>query len=241
MKFSKKTFHPAHTGKLIISLCMAVMCLGAVGCGNIATLKEEENSRSSTEMAGNETTEDLSNMSLASMQDAAKKDAYDAVVEMDIKDYGKIKLKLNAEAAPITVANFIKLVNEGFYDGLTINRVVPGFMIQGGDPLGNGAGGSGTNIYGEFAANNYENPISHKRGVISMANNSADPNSASSQFFIMHQDADYLDGNYAAFGEVIEGMDVVDKICDTVKAEDDYGTVAPENQPVITSAKIINE
>ena len=124
---------------------------------------------------------------------------------------GIIKLELDREAAPITVKNFEALVKEGFYDGLTFHRIIPGFMIQGGDPQGNGMGGAKNKIKGEFRANGWTNPIKHKRGVISMAR-SFDPNSASSQFFIMHEDAPHLDGQYAAFGKVTEGMDVVDEI-----------------------------
>lgn len=124
---------------------------------------------------------------------------------------GRIKLELNAEAAPITVENFLSLVKDGFYDGLIFHRVIPGFMIQGGDPLGNGMGGSEKKIRGEFAANGHQNPIRHTRGVISMAR-SMDKNSASSQFFIMHADAPHLDGQYAAFGKVVEGIETVDEI-----------------------------
>ena len=133
------------------------------------------------------------------------------MVVVTMKDGGVIKVELNHEAAPLTCENFEKLVKEGFYDGLTFHRVISGFMIQGGCPLGNGTGGPGYSIKGEFKANGVNNPISHVRGVISMAR-SQDPNSAGSQFFIMHKDALYLDGNYAAFGKVTEGMDVVDKI-----------------------------
>ena len=125
-----------------------------------------------------------------------------------------IKLELDETAAPKTVANFNKLVGEGFYDGLSFHRIIPGFMIQGGDPIGNGTGGSKENIVGEFASNGVNNPIKHTRGVISMAR-SMDPNSASSQFFIMHADAPHLDGNYAAFGHVVEGLEVVDEIANT--------------------------
>ena len=125
-----------------------------------------------------------------------------------------IKLELDEAAAPKTVANFNKLVSEGFYDGLSFHRIIPGFMIQGGDPVGNGTGGSKENIVGEFASNRFNNPIKHTRGVISMAR-SMDPNSASSQFFIMHADAPHLDGNYAAFGHVVEGLEVVDEIANT--------------------------
>ncbi|MBQ1532733.1 MAG: peptidylprolyl isomerase [Solobacterium sp.] len=122
-----------------------------------------------------------------------------------------IKLELDPVNAPITCANFEKLVSEGFYDGLTFHRIIRGFMIQGGDPLGNGTGGSKEHIVGEFRSNGHKNPISHKRGVISMAR-AMNPNSASSQFFIMHADAPHLDGNYAAFGHVVEGLETVDEI-----------------------------
>ncbi len=158
------------------------------------------------------------------------KGKYNAVIE--IEEYGTIKLELDADAAPITVTNFVRLVKEGFYDGLTFHRIKEGFMMQGGDPKGNGTGGSGTNIKGEFAANGITNKISHKRGVISMAR-STPYDSASSQFFIMHQDNAGLDGQYAAFGHVTEGIEVVDKICAAVPVEDDNGTVLAQNQPVI--------
>ncbi len=133
------------------------------------------------------------------------------MIVIEMENGKKIKLELNSEAAPITVANFEKLVSEGFYDGLTFHRIIPGFMIQGGDPLGNGMGGSDEKIKGEFAANGHQNPIMHERGVISMAR-SYYPDSASSQFFIMHKNAPHLDGQYAAFGKVVEGIEVVDEI-----------------------------
>ncbi len=123
----------------------------------------------------------------------------------------QIKLELYPETAPITVENFIKLVKDGFYDGLTFHRVISGFMIQGGCPNGTGTGGPGWHIKGEFASNGVDNPVKHTRGVISMAR-AMDPDSAGSQFFIMHQDAPHLDGQHAAFGKVVEGMDVVDEI-----------------------------
>ncbi len=126
----------------------------------------------------------------------------------------KIKIELYPDAAPITVANFEKLISQGFYDGLRFHRVIKGFMIQGGDPMGNGMGGAKEKIKGEFAANGVNNPIKHTRGVVSMAR-AMMPNSASSQFFIMHKDAPHLDGQYAAFGKVVEGMDVVDEIAET--------------------------
>lgn len=133
------------------------------------------------------------------------------MVVIEMENGGKIRLTLDPTAAPKTVENFLSLVKSGFYDGLTFHRVIPGFMIQGGDPLGNGMGGAENKIVGEFAQNGHPNPIRHTRGVISMAR-SAMPNSASSQFFIMHADAPHLDGSYAAFGHVTEGMEVVDEI-----------------------------
>ena len=133
------------------------------------------------------------------------------MVIIEMENGGLIKIELYPEIAPKTVANFEKLVKEGFYDGLTFHRIIPGFMIQGGDPLGNGMGGSEENIYGEFRMNGFQNNLKHERGVISMAR-AQSPNSASSQFFIMHANAPHLDGGYAAFGRVIEGMDVVDEI-----------------------------
>ena len=159
--------------------------------------------------------------------------------EIVIKDYGTVKMELYADIAPITVANFAKLVNKGFYNGLTFHRIISGFMIQGGDPLGNGTGGSDEAIKGEFALNGVENSISHTRGTISMARASA-YNSASSQFFIMHQDYTGLDGAYAAFGKVTEGMEFVDKICEDVVPVDNNGTVLKSKQPVIVSIKMID-
>lgn len=160
--------------------------------------------------------------------------------EINIENYGTIKLTLDADTAPITVANFIKLVEDGFYDGLTFHRIIDGFMIQGGDPEGNGKGGSNEKITGEFSANGIKNDLSHKRGVISMARNSISNNSASSQFFIMQKDATSLDGNYAAFGWVTEGMEIVDAICKDTPVEDNNGTVLAQNQPKITSIKMVS-
>ncbi len=157
------------------------------------------------------------------------------LVEITMEDSGIIKIELDPEAAPISVANFLKLVNEGFYDGLTFHRVVPGFVIQGGDPDGTGMGGSDETIKGEFASNGWENPISHERGVISMAR-SMDPDSASSQFFITVDDvSDMLDGEYAAFGHVVEGMDVVDKIVGVDRDDNDK----PLKDVVIKSIKVL--
>ena len=154
-----------------------------------------------------------------------------------IKDYGTITVELDANAAPITVENFTKLAQDGFYDGLTFHRIISGFMIQGGDPKGNGTGGSKDNIKGEFAVNGIDNPLSHQRGVISMAR-ATDYDSASSQFFICHADASFLDGQYAAFGQVTDGIEVVDAICEKVMPVDGNGTVPRIGQPVIESIVI---
>lgn len=154
--------------------------------------------------------------------------------EIRVKNYGSIKLKLDANIAPITVSNFVGLANDGFYNGLTFHRIIKGFMIQGGDPNGDGTGGSKQTIKGEFTANGVDNPLKHTRGVISMAR-SQSYDSASSQFFIIHEDTPSLDGQYAAFGCAYSGMDIVDKICDDVKTEDSNGTVSKKNQPLIES------
>ena len=157
--------------------------------------------------------------------------------EITVKDYGVIKLELDEGTAPITVANFIKLAQSGFYDGLTFHRIMDGFMIQGGDPKGNGTGGADEKIRGEFLQNGVPNPISHVKGVISMAR-SQDPDSASSQFFITVADATFLDGGYAAFGRVTEGMEIAEQIAKDARPVDNNGTIPPEQQPVIESIVI---
>lgn len=157
--------------------------------------------------------------------------------EIQVKDYGTITVELDADTAPITVTNFVNLAKDGFYDNLTFHRIMDGFMIQGGDPNGDGIGGADKTIKGEFSSNGVENEISHTRGTISMAR-AQDPDSASSQFFIVQEDSDYLDGDYAAFGHVTSGMEIVDQICKDVPVEDDNGTVKAENQPVIEKITI---
>lgn len=147
-------------------------------------------------------------------------------------EHGTIKAELYPETAPITVGNFVALAESGFYDGLTFHRIIDGFMIQGGDPQGNGMGGSEKKIRGEFSANGVKNDLKHTRGVLSMAR-SMNPNSASSQFFIMHADAPHLDGQYAAFGKVVDGIEAVDAIVQNAKVEDGNGTVRSANQPKI--------
>lgn len=159
-------------------------------------------------------------------------------VEMKIKDYGLVKIELNGKIAPITVTNFLDLVNDKFYDGLTFHRIIKDFIVQAGDPLGNGTGGSKKKIKGEFSINGVENNLSHKRGVISMARSSSDYNSASSQFFIVVKDSPSLDTKYASFGKVVKGMDIIDKLQET-ETIDDNGTVLKENQPIIEYIKEI--
>ena len=156
---------------------------------------------------------------------------------IDIENYGTIALKLDPNEAPGTVENFVKLAEEGFYDGLTFHRIIKDFMMQGGCPKGNGTGDSGTDIYGEFPENGHENNIAHTRGVISMARGD-EYNSGSSQFFIVHKDSPHLDGKYAAFGHVISGMEIVDAICESAKPTDDNGTIKKEEQPKIITIRI---
>ena len=159
------------------------------------------------------------------------------MVVITMENGKQIKLELYPEIAPITVANFEKLVKENFYNGLTFHRIIPGFMIQGGCPKGDGTGGPGYGIKGEFAANGVKNDLKHTRGVISMAR-AQDPNSAGSQFFIMHRDAPHLDGQYAALGKVVEGMDVVDEIANTPTINSFFKRDFPRTPQVIRSIKI---
>lgn len=160
--------------------------------------------------------------------------------DIKVEDYGTVTVKLDPSSAPITCANFVCLANDKFYDGLTFHRIIENFMIQGGDPKGNGTGGSDKNIVGEFTSNGYNNTLSHTRGAISMAR-SGNPNSASSQFFIVHKDSPHLDGDYAVFGYVTEGIDVVDKVCADAKPIDGNGTIPANAQPTITSITIRTE
>lgn len=206
-------------------LCFALML---TACGAGGKDKAEDGKETAAEETGSDKAETA----------AVQKDT-DAMPHavITVEKYGTITVALDSEAAPATVENFIKLSKEGFYDGLTFHRIMDGFMIQGGDPNGNGTGGSDQTIKGEFASNGFENPISHVKGVISMAR-AADPDSASSQFFITVADSVFLDGEYAAFGYVTEGMDVADKIAAEAEPVDGNGTILPEDQPVITSIVI---
>lgn len=160
-------------------------------------------------------------------------------IKINVKDYGTISVELDPVHAPITVDNFISLAKSGFYNGLTFHRVIDGFMIQGGDPLGTGMGGSDKTIKGEFSHNGVNNPLSNTRGAIAMAR-SQDMDSASSQFFIVQQNSPYLDGDYAVFGYVTDGMAIVDKICKDTPVTDGNGTVAKDKQPVIESVEVVD-
>ena len=180
---------------------------------------------------------------LFSITGCTEQDKYEKkiFVNMDIQNYGTIELELYPDLAPVTVDNFVSLVKSGFYDGLTFHRIIDGFMIQGGDPLGNGTGGSSKSIKGEYNANGFQNDLKHERGVISMARSPYDYNSARSQFFIVQTTYPSLDGYYASFGRVIKGIEIVDKICKETKVEDGNGTTLKENQPVITKVYIVDE
>ncbi len=219
--------------KIIISVLVVILIILAISVYFIT--KKGTNSNEKQNVQENAQAEQKEvNKEEKSMYSSGKHHA-----QIVIKNYGTISLELDADMAPITVENFANLVNKGFYDGLTFHRIISGFMIQGGDPEGNGLGGSDKEIKGEFSANGVKNTISHTRGVISMAR-AQSYNSASSQFFIMHKDAPYLDGSYAAFGHVTEGIEIVDKICEDTKVEDSNGTVLKENQPVIEKIVMID-
>lgn len=219
--------------KFSFLLVLAVLVMGLSACGSSKSDTTSETKATKAPKA-TETAEATKEPESKTTDTKGKHHA-----KIKVKKYGTIEVELDGDTAPITVANFVKLVNKKFYDGLTFHRIISGFMIQGGDPLGDGTGGSDETIKGEFSSNGVENNISHKRGVISMAR-SSDPDSASSQFFIMHQDSTYLDGEYAAFGKVTKGMDVVDKICEDVTPTDSNGTIEKADQPVIESIRMVD-
>lgn len=213
---------------LLASLGVASLCLA--GCGSGASGAASTSAASASAVPSSSAP---SCVTSASGEYASG--THHATIE--VEGYGAIKLELDADVAPVTVANFAKLAGEGFYDGLTFHRIIEGFMVQGGDPNGNGTGGSDEKIVGEFSDNGHPNSISHVRGTISMARSQA-YNSASSQFFIMQADTPSLDGQYAAFGHVTEGMDVVDAMCEAARPTDNNGTIAAADQPRIASAKM---
>ena len=205
--------------KRVGSICLAVLLiLSLAGCGKTSVVGITTTSKAP---AANEESQGVGTHH----------------AEIDIQDYGTITVELDGDAAPITVQNFMDLANDGFYDGLTFHRIIAGFMMQGGDPNGNGTGGSENTIKGEFSANGVENSLSHTRGAISMARSQA-YDSASSQFFICHADSTFLDGQYACFGYVTDGMDVVDAVCEAAQPTDDNGTIPADQQPVITAIRI---
>ena len=210
---------------LTLSLAAAML----TGCGSKNDTTDTTETTAEETSASDETSEEASDTADTAENEELLTGTHH--VTIDVQDYGTISLELDADTAPISVTNFINLANEGFYDGLTFHRIISGFMIQGGDPNGNGTGGSDKTIKGEFSANGVENDISHVRGTISMAR-ANNPDSGSSQFFIVHEDSTFLDGQYAAFGHVTDGMDVVDAICEAVPVQDNNGTVAAADQPV---------
>lgn len=214
-------------------LLFAVSIIAFAGCSkdSVEDAGEQSGKSDQGETGDQDKTEGLDE---TSEQEVQGKQIYADIV---IKDYGTITISLDAEAAPETVENFISLAESGFYDGLTFHRIIEGFMMQGGDPNGDGMGGSGTTITGEFSANGHENNLSHTRGTVSMARAKA-YNSASSQFFIVHEDSTYLDGEYAAFGQVVSGIEIVDQICADAKPIDENGLIAADAQPVIESVTI---
>ena len=210
--------------KKIIALLLCSLLLLSVACAKEApTASTATEEPAKTEATAEQTTE---------TKEETNVDKSHPIATITMKDGGVIQLELYPEVAPESVTNFISLANSGFYAGIIFHRVIYGFMIQGGDPLGKGTGGPGYCIKGEFAANGVENNISHVRGVLSMAR--ATPyDSAGSQFFIMHQDGTYLDGQYAAFGRVTEGLDVAKKIAKDARPIDNNGTIPAAQQPVI--------
>lgn len=229
--------------KKLTALFLSVVICGALlaGCGSSKSdsTAASDTSETTTEETTEDTTEDTAEDTTAASEEDTELLTGLHHVTIDVQDYGTISLELDADTAPISVTNFINLAKDGFYDGLTFHRIISGFMIQGGDPKGNGTGGSDQTIKGEFSENGVENNISHVRGTISMAR-ANDPDSASSQFFIVHEDSTFLDGQYAAFGHVTDGMDVVDAICENTPVQDNNGTVKATDQPVITSVTVID-
>lgn len=235
---------------ICLLIVMSLLMFSLVACGTKNDDKKDKTTEATTEKSTTYNSEDASaegQDSTVTPNDIAEYPPADEIVsgkhhaEIDVKDYGVIKLELDADQAPITVTNFMLLAKSGFYNGLTFHRIMTGFMIQGGDPEGTGFGGSPNNIYGEYLINGWDkNTISHERGVISMARGAYDYNSASSQFFIVHQDSQFLDGQYAGFGHVTEGIEIVDKICEASHPTDDNGTIPAEEQPIINTVTIID-
>ena len=250
-----KTILPTLIGVVVIAIAaVAVLTQGRqkenaapeteISAAAASSAGAEKASGSSADASG-QTESAEGNGSYVKFAASALKGCYDissdelTYVQIKVRDYGTITAALDETIAPESVKNFVALAKDGFYDGLTFHRIIDGFMIQGGDPLGNGTGGSDKTIKGEFNDNGVENPITHVRGAISMARSQL-PDSASSQFFIVQSDSTFLDGQYAGFGYVTDGMDVVDKISKDAKPTDNNGSIAKENQPVIESVTVIS-
>ena len=201
----------------VLACCLLTGCTSSTSKGDTKAQSEQQNTET-------ETTEVVTPVA-------------DVYADIEIEEYGTITVALDSTSAPVTVENFVKLAKDGFYDGLTFHRIIKDFMMQGGDPNGNGTGGSGETIVGEFTQNGHKNYLSHTRGAISMARSMA-YDSASSQFFIVHQDSNFLDGSYAVFGYVTEGIEIVDQICEGAEPTDNNGTIPAEAQPVIKTITI---
>ena len=237
MASKKKKQQEQQKKKERVLLVIAACAIACILLGTVISLVLER--RQKQPVTSNSTAESAANAGADSVKLAVSADEINTThyADISIQDYGTVTVALDETAAPATVQNFIKLAEDGFYDGLTFHRIIDGFMMQGGDPNGNGTGGSDQTIKGEFSENGFDNPISHTRGAISMAR-SNNLNSASSQFFIVQQDSTFLDGQYAAFGFVTEGMDIVDRICEEAQPTDNNGSIAKDRQPVIESIVI---
>ena len=237
MASKKKKQQEQQKKKERVLLVIAACAVACILLGTVISLVLER--RQKQPVTSNSTAESAVNPGADSAKLAVNADEINTTHYADIliQDYGTVTVALDETAAPATVQNFIGLAEDGFYDGLTFHRIIDGFMMQGGDPNGNGTGGSDQTIKGEFSENGFDNPISHTRGAISMAR-SNNLNSASSQFFIVQQDSTFLDGQYAAFGFVTEGMDIVDRICEEAQPTDNNGSIAKDRQPVIESIEI---
>lgn len=219
-----------------IGIAGALACgmLGMAGCGGSAS-SSSSSSASSSSASSAASSSSAAQTSLKKAADPIG--VHHAIIE--VEGYGPISVELDGDSAPVTVQNFMDLANDGFYDGLTFHRIIEGFMMQGGDPKGNGTGGSDETIVGEFTDNGYDNELENVRGAIAMARSSM-PDSASSQFYIVHQDSSFLDGQYAVFGHVTDGMDIVDEICTTATPTDQNGTIPADQQPKITKVTIVD-
>ena len=236
--------------RIIAFLTLSVLVMGLFAGCSAVTAKESTKKETTQLTSGTNTNTTTSDTDSDTATNAATGNEQETTPTVDtslvyfadinVADYGKITVQLDSVSAPATVANFVKLAESGFYNGLTFHRIMEGFMMQGGCPEGTGFGGAEENVVGEFLANGYNNTLSHTRGAISMAR-AANPDSGSSQFFIVHQDSTFLDGQYACFGYVTEGIEVVDAVCEASEPTDSNGTIPASAQPVITSITIRTE